>query len=272
MMLPLALGVRTPASVEEPVLRRPRAPAARGSAGRTSRPPARPRRSQQAVVDEHAGQLVADRLVHQQRGHGRVDAAGERADRLVVADLVADPRHLLVDELVRRPVGRQPRTRRRGTAQHLGAVRACAPPRDGTARRTESALAVLHGRDRGGLASTAVTRNPAAARSRCRGGSSSRSARAACRRTAGCPRLSRHRRLAILAEPGVPDRRRPARPPSPACRSRCPAPARPAANSSGSTVRCARLVDRGGAAGQHDPDGSRAATSAADTSCGTISE
>ena len=36
----------------------------------------------QAVVDEDAGQLVADRLVDEQRRHARVDAAGEPADDL----------------------------------------------------------------------------------------------------------------------------------------------------------------------------------------------
>ena len=44
----------------------------------------------QAVVDEHARELVADRAVHEQRGHRRVDAAGEPADHLAVADLGAD--------------------------------------------------------------------------------------------------------------------------------------------------------------------------------------
>ena len=34
----------------------------------------------QAVVDEHAGQLVADRAVDEQRGDRRVDPAGEPAD------------------------------------------------------------------------------------------------------------------------------------------------------------------------------------------------
>ena len=35
--------------------------------------------AQQAVVDEDADELVADRFVHEQRGDGRVDAARERA-------------------------------------------------------------------------------------------------------------------------------------------------------------------------------------------------
>ena len=43
----------------------------------------------QAVVDEDAGQLVADRLVDQHRGDRRIDAAGEAADDAALADLGA---------------------------------------------------------------------------------------------------------------------------------------------------------------------------------------
>ena len=49
-------------------------------------------RAQQAVVDEHAGQLVADRALHERRGDRRVDAAGQPADDLLAADLRADRR------------------------------------------------------------------------------------------------------------------------------------------------------------------------------------
>ena len=35
---------------------------------------------QQAVVDEHAGELIADRLVDQRRGHRGIDAAGQAED------------------------------------------------------------------------------------------------------------------------------------------------------------------------------------------------
>jgi hypothetical protein len=42
------------------------------------------------VVDEHAGELVADRLVHERGGDRGVDAAGEPADHPLVADLLAD--------------------------------------------------------------------------------------------------------------------------------------------------------------------------------------
>ena len=79
--------------------------------------------AQQAVVDEDAGQLVADRLVHEQRRDRRVDAAGERAEDALAADLRADPLDLLLDHGRGRP-GRP----RAGDAveevlQHLLAVR-----------------------------------------------------------------------------------------------------------------------------------------------------
>ena len=45
---------------------------------------------QQAVIDEHASELVADRLVDQHRGDGGIDAAGQAADHLALADLGAD--------------------------------------------------------------------------------------------------------------------------------------------------------------------------------------
>jgi hypothetical protein len=44
----------------------------------------------EAVVDEDAGQLLADRLVDQQRRDARVHAARQAADDLPVADLLAD--------------------------------------------------------------------------------------------------------------------------------------------------------------------------------------
>ena len=59
--------------------------------------------SQQPVVDEHAGELVADRAVHERRGHGGVDAARQPADDAALADLGADPLDLLVDHRRGRP-------------------------------------------------------------------------------------------------------------------------------------------------------------------------
>ena len=46
-------------------------------------------RPQQSVVDEHARQSVADGTIHQGGGDRGVDAAGEPADRVTVADLGA---------------------------------------------------------------------------------------------------------------------------------------------------------------------------------------
>jgi hypothetical protein len=50
----------------------------------------------QAGIDEDAGQLLADRLVDQDGGDRRIDAAGEPADHAAGADLLADARDRLV--------------------------------------------------------------------------------------------------------------------------------------------------------------------------------
>ena len=62
--------------------------------------------AQQAVVDEDARQLVADRLVDEQRRDRGVDAAREAADDALRADLGADPLDLLLDHRRGRPGGR----------------------------------------------------------------------------------------------------------------------------------------------------------------------
>jgi hypothetical protein len=58
----------------------------------------------ESVIDEHTGQLVADRPVNEQRGDGGVDAATQGTQHLGVADLLADPVHLLVDDVGRGPI------------------------------------------------------------------------------------------------------------------------------------------------------------------------
>ena len=63
--------------------------------------------AQQPVVDEDARQLVADRLVHEQRRDGGVDAAGERAQHALAPDLRADALDLLLDHRGGRPRGRR---------------------------------------------------------------------------------------------------------------------------------------------------------------------
>ena len=56
------------------------------------------------MVDEHAGELLADRLVDQHRRHRRVDAAGQAADHPALADLLADLLDRLLAERAHGPV------------------------------------------------------------------------------------------------------------------------------------------------------------------------
>ena len=100
---------------------------------------------QEAVVDEHARELVADGAVDEQRRHRRVDAARERADDVLVADLLADQLDLLLDELERRPGRRRLAGVEHEVAEDVGAarrVRHLGVELDGV----EAALAVLHRR------------------------------------------------------------------------------------------------------------------------------
>jgi len=56
------------------------------------------------MVDEHAGELLADRAVDERRGHAGVDAAGQAQDHFVAPDLRADPRDGLLDVVAHHPV------------------------------------------------------------------------------------------------------------------------------------------------------------------------
>ena len=60
----------------------------------------------QTGVDVDAGELVADRLVHERRRHRRIDPTGESADHPVGADTLADLGDLLVDHGRHLPVVR----------------------------------------------------------------------------------------------------------------------------------------------------------------------
>lgn len=62
--------------------------------------------AQQAVIDEDAGELLADRLVDQHRGDRAVDAARQAAQHALAADLFADLGDLGGAELGHRPVAR----------------------------------------------------------------------------------------------------------------------------------------------------------------------
>ena len=61
--------------------------------------------AQQAVVDEDAGQLVADGLVQQRGNHGGVNAAGQAEQDVVGADLGANLGDGVFSDLRRRPQG-----------------------------------------------------------------------------------------------------------------------------------------------------------------------
>ena len=65
-------------------------------------------RAQEAVVDEHAGQAVTDRLVDQACRHGTVDTAGQAADDPSVAHLVANACYRLRTNSPDRPRAAQP--------------------------------------------------------------------------------------------------------------------------------------------------------------------
>ena len=78
---------------------------------------------QQTVIDEHAGELFADRFVDEYGGHRTVDAAGQSADHAACANLLTDFLDRLVLESAHRPVAGQPCDVADEIADQLGAVR-----------------------------------------------------------------------------------------------------------------------------------------------------
>ena len=60
--------------------------------------------AQHAVIYKNAGELVADGLVHQHRSHRRIDAAGEPADYVPAAHLLANLGHGTLDKVGGGPV------------------------------------------------------------------------------------------------------------------------------------------------------------------------
>ena len=94
--------------------------------------------AQQAVVNEDARELLADGARHQRGGDRRVDAAGERADHLVVADALADLVHRGLEKRVHLPVPLEAGDLVEEVFEDRTAVFACGPLRDGTARRRSS--------------------------------------------------------------------------------------------------------------------------------------
>ncbi len=107
MILRFSSGSITPASArEEPVgAPRPRSAVTPVAATKSRSTCSRLAEPQQPMVDEHAGELVADRPLHERRGDRGVDPAGQPADHPLAADLGADSRHLLVDDVGLGPLG-----------------------------------------------------------------------------------------------------------------------------------------------------------------------
>ncbi len=79
--------------------------------------------AEEPVVDEHARELVADSLVDEQRGDGRVDAARERAEDALAPDLCPNSRRLLLDHSRGRPGRRRVRHVVEEVLEQLGAMR-----------------------------------------------------------------------------------------------------------------------------------------------------
>ncbi len=78
---------------------------------------------QHAVIDEHASELVADRLVDQHRGDRGIDAAGKAADHLALAYLGADLLDRLLAERAHGPVAGEACDLADEIADQFGAVR-----------------------------------------------------------------------------------------------------------------------------------------------------
>ena len=75
------------------------------------------------MVDEDAGELVADGFVNEDGGDGGIDASGEAADDAAAADLGADALDLGVAEAGHGPVAGAARDVVGEVAQELGTVR-----------------------------------------------------------------------------------------------------------------------------------------------------
>ena len=77
---------------------------------------------QQTMIHEHAGELIADRLMDQHRGDGGIDAAGQSADHPALADLRPDLLDRLLAKGAHGPVAGEPCDLADEVADQLGAV------------------------------------------------------------------------------------------------------------------------------------------------------
>ena len=101
------------------------------------------------MIDEHAGEAVADGPLHERRGDRGVHPAGQPADGVTVADLLADRADLLLDDVEHGP-GRAAAGQLEEPAQDARAVLGVHDL--GMELDAEQAAArVLHGRHRGGF-------------------------------------------------------------------------------------------------------------------------
>ena len=104
--------------------------------------------AEQSVIDEHAGELIADRALNQRGGHRGVDSPGQPADHPTVAHLPPDGGDRVVDDVRRRPVGAAAgdvvEERLQDELAGLAVLHLGVPLHAG-----ESALGVLEGGDRG---------------------------------------------------------------------------------------------------------------------------
>jgi hypothetical protein len=159
---------------------------------------------EQPVVDEDAGQLLADRPLHERRGDGRVDPAGQPAIGPLVPHLRADRATCSSITFAIVQVGRQPASSYRKCSRTVCPC-GCAAPRGGTGRRRADGRRPRRPR-RGPRLERAVTANPGGAAVTaspcdihtgccpgCRGTASSlpRRPRAPCRRTRPARALDR---------------------------------------------------------------------------------
>ena len=78
--------------------------------------------AQQAVVDEHAGHLLANGASAQGSHNGGVNAAGQGKDHAVVADLLAEVRRHGLGQVVHAPVGLQATNLKQEVAQQLPTI------------------------------------------------------------------------------------------------------------------------------------------------------
>ena len=108
---------------------------------------------QQPVIDEHAGQTVADGPLHERGGHRGVHPAGQPADRPAVADLGPHRVDRVVDDRRRGPAVRDPGDLLQEPAQHLLPVRRV-PDLGVVLHAGQPPLGVLERGDRGPLATT----------------------------------------------------------------------------------------------------------------------